>query len=441
MTQKKYRIKKNHTKKKNKRSHKTKSQIGRSKNKVSNNKYVMNGGSICSLFTDKSGSSTSEKATSSATSSNAKSSAKSVIETILMKPIYSNIKYGPSHNPNNTLIYTGIANVGNTCYINATLQMLWSIPEIRAHIINLDRKYLVDHYYSNYKYEITFILSTLFNTFYSKSAKDTHFYGELTDEETNAKKTTNPALESLKSLNLSSIQKKKYIFNYSQQDAQEYLNALMNFLCDSDDFTKKCKFIDLNQYIQYEEESTTTCLYEAKPGEEKVSKKTDNSFILQLPLSETDPQNNISDLIKQYQSIEKLEENQYLTRCYETETNPGKQGPANKQILIKQPSNNLIIQLKRFKKLMDGDGNFLDSNKNKDSIIPNPTITIDSLNFKLQGCIIHSGGPKGGHYVYLVFNNDGKPSFIMDDWSIHKNFKTYNHLTDGYVYYYRRIEK
>jgi hypothetical protein len=102
MTQKKYRRKQNHTKKKDKKNHKTKSQIGRSKNKVSNNKYVMNGGSICSLFTDKSGSATSEKATSGkatsgkATSGKATSgSATSVIETILMTSIYNKTKYGP----------------------------------------------------------------------------------------------------------------------------------------------------------------------------------------------------------------------------------------------------------------------------------------------------------------------------------------------------------
>ena len=34
-------------------------------------------------------------------------------------------------NSNTELIYTGINNVGSSCYINATLQMLWSIPELR----------------------------------------------------------------------------------------------------------------------------------------------------------------------------------------------------------------------------------------------------------------------------------------------------------------------
>lgn len=404
---------------KNSKYKKTKKQNSRnknSKNNFSNNKkhsYVMNGGNICKLF------------------------GKSSIQP---PPLPPKGKKSVSANSatNSKLVYTGIANVGNTCYMNATLQMLWSIPEIREEILSKKQQNILK--YKSYKYIILYILNTIFTVFNSKTKEDDNYYGKNEKDKLAQNKKLNKddiVLESLKQLNLTSIEDKKYIENDTQQDAQEYLNKLLQFLCNSYDFNTTCKFIDLNKYIKYDEESTTTCLYKEKLGEEKSVKIEKVAFILQLSLSKIDPKNNnISYLIKQYQEIENLSNDGYLIRCFETPNKSGDQGPANKQILIKKPSNNLIIQLKRFVKSINGDGNFLDSNKNKTSINPDPTIQIDSIIFKLQGCIIHTGGTKGGHYVYLVFDDHGNPAFIMDD--SRKRARDTTYLTNGYIYYYRR---
>jgi len=407
---------KNSKDEKNSKYRKTKKQNSRninSKNNFSKNKkhsYVMNGGNICKLF------------------------GKSSIQPPPLPPKRKN-SVATTHK---TLFYTGIANVGNTCYMNATLQMLWSIPEIREEILSKTQQNILED--NSYKSIILYILNTIFTVFNSKTKEDDNYYGKNEKDKLAQKQKLNKddiVLKSLKRLNLSSIEVKRYIKNYTQQDAQEYLNYLLDLLCDSDDFSKKCNFIDLNQYIKYDEESTTTCLYREKLGEEKSVKMETVALILQLSLSKIDPKNNnISYLIKQYQEIEQLTLLEYLNRCFETPNNPGAKGPANKQILIKNLSNNLIIQLKRFVKSIDGDDNFLADTKIRTSINPDPTIQIDSIIFKLQGCIIHTGGTKGGHYVYLVFDDNGNPAFIMDDSRKREPDTTY--LTNGYIYYYRR---
>jgi ubiquitin C-terminal hydrolase len=445
---------KNNTKRKNKQNSKglknskygnTKKRNNKnknSKNHFSKNKkhsYVMNGGNICELFSKQSISSTQStpppipprKLTTTPSPNPSIPSPIPLQRKNSVATISTTIK---------PLVYTAIANVGNTCYMNATLQMLWSIPEIREYIIQLDKEFIRNKYHLDYIYKISYILNTIFTVFNSKTKEDDNYYGKNEKEKLEKKQKLNEgdiALQSLKMLNLSSIIDKKYIEDYNQRDAQEYLNYLLNFLCDSDDFSKKCNFIDLNQYIKYDEESTTTCLYREKYGEVKTFTKKENAFILQLPLSKIDPKNNnISYLIGQYQEIEQLSKDEYLNRCFETHTKSGEKGPATKEILIKKPSNNLIIQLKRFVKSIDGDGNFLDSNKIRTYINPDPTIQIDRIIFKLQGCIIHTGGTKGGHYVYLVFDDNGKPYKIIDDSRIIKSNN--NYLTDGYIYYYRR---
>jgi len=94
-------------------------------------------------------------------------------------------------------------------------------------------------------------------------------------------------------------------------------------------------------------------------------------------------------------------------------------------------THNLFISLKRF-----------DNNLQKISqpITPNKIITIQGIQFELQGCIQHMGDSlKGGHYIYEVFQN-GNPHLIISDNVIYSVNNIDNRLlTQGYIYFYRRV--
>jgi hypothetical protein len=61
--------------------------------------------------------------------------------------------------------------------MNASLQLLWSIPEIRKDIVNLYQPELYKNY-TDYHYQIIIILAAMFNNFYSKKSEDDNYYGK-----------------------------------------------------------------------------------------------------------------------------------------------------------------------------------------------------------------------------------------------------------------------
>ena len=100
----------------------------------------------------------------------------------------------------------------------------------------------------------------------------------------------------------------------------------------------------------------------------------------------------------------------------------------------------LIIQLPRF-----GDMLTRPPLKKLDTvIIPDPLINLNGVQFELKGSILHLGATRNsGHYVYMVFEN-GQPQFVMNDSSrdpIGESYLT-GHSTlfrNSYVLLYRRV--
>ena len=45
----------------------------------------------------------------------------------------------------------------------------------------------------------------------------------------------------------------------------------------------------------------------------------------------------------------------------------------------------------------------------------NKNIAIEGVTFIRKGCIFHSGGGSGGHYVYGAYDKNGDPDYIIDD--------------------------
>ena len=83
--------------------------------------------------------------------------------------------------------------------------------------------------------------------------------------------------------------------------------------------------------------------------------------------------------------------------------------------------------------------------KDQSKVTPDTIITFNSNNYRLRGCILHEGtGAQGGHYVFIVYNDQGKASLILNG-STKEELPS---LTDtskyieenGYVYLYEKID-
>ena len=160
----------------------------------------------------------------------------------------------------------------------------------------------------------------------------------------------------------------------------------------------------------------------------------DNEEVPILQLQITDPRKatDINELLQDYESPQDLNEsNGRLNRF------PGNLMIQQKTtIKLHDDQRVLIIQLKRFE-YNQATG---ESSKLRNVVVPNEKITLDNKNFILQGCIVHQGGRLStGHYVYLSFI-DGKINQVINDEKISKESYYINMLnTDGYLFLYKRI--
>jgi hypothetical protein len=159
----------------------------------------------------------------------------------------------------------------------------------------------------------------------------------------------------------------------------------------------------------------------------------DNEELPILPLQISNPKKatDISELLQDYERPSNIaESNGRIDRF------PGNLLIQDKKtIKLHDEQRVVIIQLKRF-----AFNNKFQEVKLRTVVVPNERITIDSKDFILEGCIIHQGrSTLGGHYVYVSFI-DGKINQVINDERISKEQYYINMInTDGYIFLYKRI--
>ena len=253
----------------------------------------------------------------------------------------------------------GFSNIGNTCYLNAGLQMI---------IQNKDLVKLVLKYSDSSP--ILNTIGTFFKEYYKTDSAPLVPYD-------------------IKKI----VEERSKIFSgFNQQDSTEFIVYLLDII---DEEIKKVNpkgiqpiyGIDFNVRIKCKLKS---CL-------KIYNKKEVNNFLL-LDINSDDM--DLNSIYKKFKSSNKLEDdNKYFCE------NCNDKRIASKRCQITEWPNYLCIWLKRFNQT----GRRLSKN-NQAIDIP----LIWKYNNELQGAVIHSGCLSGGHYIYIGKQHNNK-WYMYDD--------------------------
>ena len=357
--------------------------------------------------------------------------------------------------------YHGIQNIGNSCYMNSVIQMFWTIPELRYQILNYiedtsvhpntDIQTLLDK-----QKTVIVYLKKIFDFFKNNDNNVVYL------DETNL---INLRKFFIDNSNRSVEDKLNETETIRQQDAEEFFEIISIIFTPTYMPKKDIAYtgsyaeplIDLNG--KYTQTTLDICDFplpqEILNNNDNLRKtpKIDNAYILQVEVKG----NTLSDCINSFIFGERMEstnetddngnikiKDNRIGNCLNATDEDlvivkgvlKNKGPATRTIKISNFSNNLIIQVKRFKTKVPFTGI-----KNIASITPDKELKINDTNFKLKGCIVHLGSSAGGgHYVYVIFDDNGEPIKEISDSTVSLINNSYNgYLTNGYIYYYRKI--
>ena len=309
-----------------------------------------------------------------------------------------------------------LANVGQMCYMNAALQLIYSMDEFKKSVLSMS-----DNPLKNYLDAIT------------KGGVDASSADKLAN-----------ALHSF-----SSITPKTHRPFNSQEDSSELLLSVLQ----NDIFTQAKALVN---FTTIESVHTTTTLdpergackaetgvvshlqYATMPVPDSIKDSiiyipnvaAQPLFIFNLPVTTTD-----ADFNKMIQKITPMDTKAVAVTDFLTGTDCSR---INKATISTQtviiPGNTqryFIVSLNRFNDAGD---------KIKTPIkLTGAEITLGTIKFGIKGCISHHGDtPKGGHYTYVEFTG-GKPTTVYDDHNIVKYDEYVKALpvrtvdTEGYV--------
>ena len=272
---------------------------------------------------------------------------------------------------------TGLQNMGNTCFINSALQLLFNCPKLVSTINESNNENL-----KKYK-----------QTFYDYFNETTNTLGPLILYKRYQKLNTN-------------------YFGISQEDAHEYLTFII------DDIDELAKDIDIKNLFQISLISKVNCEECNNSSKVNISEK-----ILTLSI---DNCNTLEDCFQKLYNKEVLD-NDNKWSCDKC----NKKVISNKEIYINKISNYFIICFNRF----TFNNNNISKNNNNISF---PNIIFN--NYELRSIIYHIGSINDGHYICSI-TRDGNDWFLIDDINIIKTTykKLENINNNAYILLYTKI--
>lgn len=274
----------------------------------------------------------------------------------------------------------GLNNMGNTCYLNAGLQMILQNKNFCTTIVD-----------NSDKSENLNVMANFIKEYYNSPQKS----------------VTPTEIKRLVS------KKKGIMIGNNQEDSYEFIIFLLDIL--NDDLKG-----GLNNLFEIKSETTIKCKIKKCL---KISKSIGENNYLILPIDSDD--NDLDDCYRNYKSYEKLEgdEMYYCDNCKEKRI-------ASKRVGVINWSKHLIIIL----------GRFVNNKSRSSKINKEIKIPIDwRHDFTIKGAVIHSGGMGGGHYVFMGRDIKTNVWTMYDDSSTStiRPEQVQNYLNRAYIFHYQ----
>jgi ubiquitin carboxyl-terminal hydrolase 8 len=268
----------------------------------------------------------------------------------------------------------GLANIGNTCFMNSAIQCLSNIPQLTEWAKNQQ---------SNHQKNVTKAYSALIKSMWSGE----NSYVRPSD----IKKRVS--------------QHAPIFSDYAQKDSHEFMNSLLNAL-----------HSELGENNSSEEQSSIVTELFRIPTESGVTCLTcstydpieETTYCLPLPLGD-EPEVPLQTLLRDFLKEELLEGQYYCSKCEDL------QSAKQKTSLGSPLPPVIIVQLKRF--------TFDETNDKINTLVTYPieNWSIDDNNsavYDLAAVSMHVGNLKGGHYTTFARLNGSGEWYHFNDSSV-----------------------